>query len=227
MMPVAMMPYFVKLVVKPEKATILTAALIASTLVFGVLFTPGLACLMDKKFDKRTVLLGICVMGGVLLTSATFTHVDLMMLFAFALPLGVGLSGSQLIPDALLGDIVDCDELHTGERNEGVCTIVETNLQQWIEIPAGVVPLMWLGMQRYENNAGCSCGCGVVCPDDCLRWNCSEHILGDVGHACGNTPDSSLFFQNHDAPCTQQNDDVEWVLRICAFLIPGVCFALK
>lgn len=177
MMPVAMMPYFVKLVVKLEKATIWTALVFVSTLVFGVLFTPGLVYLMEKKFDKRTVLLGICVMGGVLLTLATFIDVDLMMLFAFTLPLGIGLSGSQLIPDALLGDIIDYNELHTGERNEGVYTIVETNLQQWIEIPAGVVPLMWLAMQRYENNAGCSCGCGVVCPDDYLRWNCSEHLL--------------------------------------------------
>ena len=33
-----------------------------------------------------------------------------------------------------LADIIDYDALHTGKRSEGVYTVAETNLQQFIEV---------------------------------------------------------------------------------------------
>jgi hypothetical protein len=36
---------------------------------------------------------------------------------------------SAIIPDALLADVIDYDELYTGQRSEGRYTVVETNLQ--------------------------------------------------------------------------------------------------
>jgi len=100
--------------------------------------------------------------------------------------------------------------------------------------------LMCLGIYGYENNAGCSCGCGVPCPEDWLRWNCSENPAGDTGYACPGSSEPTLLFGSsaysgtslyadpgRQAPCTMQNRDVEWVLRICTFLIPGVCMLLS
>ena len=39
--------------------------------------------------------------------------------------LGVCLALPYVIPDAMLGDIIDYDELLTGERNEAMFTMVE------------------------------------------------------------------------------------------------------
>ena len=47
-------------------------------------------------------------------------------------------------------------------------TVAETNLQQFMEIIGGVVPLLILSATGFENNGGCSCGCGVACDADYL-----------------------------------------------------------
>jgi Na+/melibiose symporter-like transporter len=51
-------------------------------------------------------------------------------------------------------DIIDYDELHTGQRNEGLYTVVETNLQQFIEIPSGTVPFLIFSYLGYVSNSG-------------------------------------------------------------------------
>ena len=56
----------------------------------------------------------------------------LSLIVAFTIGLGTTLAFG--LPDALLADIIDYDELRTGDRNEGVYTVVETNLQQSVEI---------------------------------------------------------------------------------------------
>ena len=53
---------------------------------------------------------------------------------------GCGMAASYVLPDALLADIIDYDELHTGARSEGLYTVIETNLQQYTEIVGGVLP---------------------------------------------------------------------------------------
>ena len=90
------------------------------------------------------------------------------------------------IPDAILADIVDYDELHTGLRNEGLYSVVENNLQQYVEIIGGVVPGIVAGLSGFVSNGGCSCGCGTACPQPYLRWSCEAPVSGlpDIGYAC-------------------------------------------
>ena len=83
---------------------------------------------------------------------------SMMVMYVLAVFMGVGSVGSQIIPDAMLADIIDYDELHTGERNEGLYTVVETNLQQFIEIPSGTVPFLIFSFLGYLSNSGCDCG---------------------------------------------------------------------
>ena len=70
--------------------------------------------------------------------------------FALALPFG--------LPDAILADIIDYDEFCTGDRSEGMYTVVETNLQQFVEIAGGVIPMMILTGVGYKPIGGCQCG---------------------------------------------------------------------
>lgn len=242
MMPVAMAPYFIKLVLQEENTTIWFGAILVIIILSALAGTP-LLVFLQQKYDKRIVLFYLIMAGGLFQVCAFFISSWTPLMFVLScVPIGVITAATQIIPDALLSDIIDYDELLTGERNEGVYTIVETNLQQWIEIPAGVVPLMWLGWVGYKNNAGCSCGCGVPCPSDAwyMRWNCTEHTTGDTGYACDQSIGDPFFSEtskllpiNSDgtwdasaetrtAPCTDQNDDVRTVLKMCMFMIPGV-----
>lgn len=99
---------------------------------------------------------------------------------------GVGMGAAFTIPDAILADIVDYDELHTGLRNEGLYSVVENNLQQYVEIIGGVVPGIVAGLSGFVSNGGCSCGCGTACPQPYLRWSCEAPVSGlpDIGYAC-------------------------------------------
>jgi hypothetical protein len=52
------------------------------------------------------------------------------------------------VPDAILGDCIDYDELHTGIRSESGYTVIETNLEQFMEIPAYALPMTIVGAPR-------------------------------------------------------------------------------
>jgi len=126
------------------------------------------------------------------------------------------------VPDAILGDIIDYGELQTGIRSEGLYCVLETNAQQLIEIVGGVLPALLLGLYNFQNNGGCTCGCGTKCPHEYLRWNCP----GDVGYACGQTVDAHLLYGDPErvAPCTMQPLASVWIIRIMMFGAPAVCF---
>ena len=60
-------------------------------------------------------------------------------------------------------DIIDYDTLRTGRRSEAVYTVAETNLQQFMEIIGGVVPLLILSGVGFENNGRRnSAQCGAI-----------------------------------------------------------------
>ena len=117
-----------------------------------------------------------------------------------SLTLGLSTTLPFTLPDALLADIIDYDELRTGDRNEGVYTVVETNLQQFVEIGGGVVPLMALGLIGYKPLGGCSCGCGIPCSVQhgmpFARWVCPS----DVGYSCTGDVNSALLYAGTSGP---------------------------
>ena len=49
---------------------------------------------------------------------------------------------------------------------QGIYTVVETNLQQFVEIAGGVIPLMAMGAAGFQPLGGCHCGCGIPCGGD-------------------------------------------------------------
>ena len=76
----------------------------------------------------------------------------------------------------------------TGERNEGMYTVIEGNLQQFVEIAGGVIPLMILTVAGYKPLGGCQCGCGLACVSPRLLTQClpphSRHCLCALSSHC-------------------------------------------
>ena len=151
------------------------------------------------------------------------------------MPLGFGTSLPFVLPDSILADTIDYDELHAGIRSEGMYTVVETNLQQFTEIAGGVLPLLFLSVAGYVNLGGCKCGCGVACEAAVgmpyARWACD----GSVAYTCdGGVGSPLLNFSNafgavdepDAAPCAVQDEGVEWTIMAFFALIPGICAIL-
>lgn len=82
--------------------------------------------------------------------------------------IGFSMGAYYVVPDSILGDCIDYDELHTGVRSESGYTVIETNLQQFMEVPAYAIPFTIVGLAGYLSNGGCGCGCGYG-EDGCVN----------------------------------------------------------
>ena len=94
-----------------------------------------------------------------------------------------------------------------------------------MQIVAGAVPEFVLAAVGYSANAGCSCGCGVACPNYFERWRCP----GDIGYACDGNLNSvvTLFYgDSREPPCLKQQPAVEHMIRLLIGLLPSILFAI-
>ena len=164
--------------------------------ILGALLSAPLQLWVSKRYGRKWAMscfLGVC--GSAILV-AVFVPFDSApeAIYVLAPILGVCLTLPNVMPDAMLGDIIDYDELLTGERAEALYTTVETNLQQGIEVVLAIA-LLIMGVAGYKPLGGCSCGCGVNCPNmgiDYARFVCD----GFVGYACDDTITSDTSADN-------------------------------
>jgi Na+/melibiose symporter-like transporter len=228
LMPINLLSYFLRYGMLIEDWSGLFYSLQVLGLASSFLSVP-LVWWLTRRFGKRECLV---------YSEATF--LPLFVVFFFIPPaslptwliylLGVMLAYFTVIAfvvlDSMLADIIDYDTLLTGKRSEGVYTVAETNLQQFMEIIGGVVPLLVMDAFGFNNNGGCSCGCGVKCDKVYLRWDCP----GDVGYTCTGGFDSPPLYGNPErtAPCLiQDNAGVVWVLRVLLFAVTGFLLLLS
>lgn len=228
LMPSNMMSYYVKAVMMQENVVAMTTTSAGISLLSAVICIPILVCLA-KRFGKSNLLAVILFFEGIALICASLIPGTTMndnkpLFYMLFFIVGASLSAGFVLPDAMLADVIDYDELLSGRRNEGMYTVIETNLQQLVEIVGGVLPLIVFESLGYENNGGCLCGCGVDCEKELgltyARWYCSN----DVGYSCKNAIGSELFFGDADrqAPCTRQNDGVNMAVRFFFAGLPGI-----
>ena len=97
---------------------------------------------------------------GTVLVLTTFVPPSIGFVYFLGFVIGFSMGGYFVVPDAILGDCIDYDEFHTGMRSESGYTVIETNLQQFMEVPAYALPLTIVGLAGYLGNGGCGCGCG-------------------------------------------------------------------
>jgi glycoside/pentoside/hexuronide:cation symporter, GPH family len=112
----------------------------ATSLVLGgfigvvMLSLPGLQ-VASRRFGKGAVFRG-CLLATALYLPFIFFVGFLPGLPSFPqifllLPLGLPMAGVFVLPDALLGDVIDYDELRTGQRREAMYFGVQGTLQRW------------------------------------------------------------------------------------------------
>jgi len=171
---------------------------------------------------------GTIYLACFLIPDSVWTSIP-FLIYVMAVPLGFSTAIPFVLPDAILADTIDYDELLTGVRSAGMFTVVETNLQQWVEIVGGVVPLMVFQILGYKPLNGCGCGCGVSCDISLgmpyARWVCD----GSVGYTCSDQIGAPLIYQPEpeEAPCATQNDSVNWGIKVFFLLIPSICAYLS
>ena len=96
-------------------------------ITLGVLLLTGMASLplwlrLSRRVDKRSIfLVGTCwwavLQISMILATPQWPRISL---FAIAALVGIGYAVADMMPWAMLGDVIDEDELRSGERREGV-----------------------------------------------------------------------------------------------------------
>lgn len=146
----------------------------------------------------------------------------LLQIFAQSFFMALGLAVTSSLPNALLSDIVDYDELHHGTRREAMFVMIDHRIALAAGIIFNTVPPLLLDAVGYKNNGGCECGCGVPCSAPYLRWVCPS----DVGYACSSAPAASnhllLGPPDRHAPCTEQPPSVHMVIKVFVFWLPAI-----
>ena len=239
LVPSNMALYFAKHNLRLENYVTTYSLVLVIALLSAMLFIP-IQVLLAKKLGKpRACMWSLLVIGVIYIVfffiPSPVWAANVWLAYLAGVPLGFGTSLPFVLPDSILADTIDYDELHAGIRSEGMYTVVETNLQQFTEIAGGVLPLLFLSVAGYVNLGGCKCGCGVACEAAVgmpyARWACD----GSVAYTCdGGVGSPLLNFSNafgavdepDAAPCAVQDEGVEWTIMAFFALIPGICAIL-
>lgn len=230
LLPGNMALFFIKFAVGREDFVSINAGgSIAGSL--GVVFGTFPVMYLAKKLGRGRVIITFSSVMVVLwislfLMPGSVVNDNVWIYFVANLCVGLSVAAFVTLPDGLLADCIDYDELLTGSRNEAMYTVVETQLALSIEIIGGVLPLLVLQFLDFRNNGGCLCGCGNPCSAVGVpygRWVCP----GDIGFTCDGRASSPLLFGgDRAAPCTAQSETVEWAIKFFYCGLPALCAIL-
>ncbi|CAE8719744.1 unnamed protein product [Polarella glacialis] len=228
LLPPSLSSYYVKAVLQQENVVSMTT-IVSGIFLFAALLSITPIVWLANRYGRSQVLCCIMFQYGIACSCVCFLPAEFMLSFAaffyfLIFCIGVGTVASFVLVEPMLNDIVDYDELLSGERNEAMFTVVETNLSQLVEIFGGVLPLLAMQAAGYQANGGCACGCGVDCMKEVgmpySRWHCPS----DIGYSCMGMLTSKLIFGDptRAAPCTRQNDAVQLVIRVFFGGLPAI-----
>ncbi|CAE8741045.1 unnamed protein product [Polarella glacialis] len=229
LLPSNLVAFYVKAVLQQENGVAMTT-IVSGTFLFAALLSITPLVWFANRYGRSRVLCCMMFQYGIACSCVCFLPAEFILSFpAFfyflIFCIGVGTMASFVLTTPMLNDIVDYDELLSGERNEGMFNVVEANLGQIVEIVGGVLPLLAMQAAGYQANGGCACGCGVDCMKEVgmpyARWHCPN----DIGYSCMGTLTSKLIFgdSTRAAPCTSQNDAVQLVIRVFFGGVPAIC----
>ncbi len=112
-----MLPYFIIYQTKMEEMQALVMLLMLGTL--GLFLVP---CKMvaDKIGKAKTYALGLTIASLALLVGFFLPNKASLIIYAIAFVAGLGFSSQWVCPHSMMPDVIEYDELMTGERREGV-----------------------------------------------------------------------------------------------------------
>jgi GPH family glycoside/pentoside/hexuronide:cation symporter len=143
--------YFIKYVARREPQ---------SDLIMAVIFVTGILTLpfwewASRRWDKRRAYAaGIAFWAVVQLVMITVNASTALPLILFLCVLaGVGVGAAHVLPWSIIPDAIEWDELHTGERHEGVFYSLITLMQKVASSIAIPLVLLLLDLTGYIPNA--------------------------------------------------------------------------
>lgn len=230
LMPVNLVAYYIKFVMGVEGYIAIQSI---GSLLFLITAIAAICplILLSRRFERHRVLAGILIIqwfvfGICFACSSEFMVNNVWFLYILMAWAGVCNAAMSTILDPMLADIIDYDELLTGNRSEAMYTVLEANIVQFVEVVGGVLPLLVIEAMGYVSNGGCSCGCGVSCAKEGMpyaRWYCPA----DVGFTCtGDLGSELLFGASRPAPCSLQNAQVRFALKFFFAGVPSICSAM-
>ncbi|MCA9489209.1 MAG: MFS transporter [Myxococcales bacterium] len=132
----------------------LESAMLGSLIVVSVVFLP-LWNLFAQRIGKRTAyLVAAVVWASAHVLMGLLPQGELGLAVALAAFTGIGVSAAHVLPDAMLPDVVDEDELATGRRNEGVYYGARNLFRKASGALAVFVALQTLGWCGYTRPEG-------------------------------------------------------------------------
>ncbi len=117
MLVTTMMAYYIKYQVDMEPSTSLIMLLMLGTLALCLVPCKLVA---DKIGKAKTYALGIGIASAALLVAFFLPHSTSVIIFGIAIIAGIGFSAQWVCPHSMMPDVIEYDELMTGERREGV-----------------------------------------------------------------------------------------------------------
>merc|ERR1712176_1552791 len=139
LIPSNMLSFLIKYTLAIENWTLVESVVFLCALIGGLVGIPA-TYKMSKRIGKAKTLTWILYLDSIFFIAFMFIPYTTLrtltwpVVLPIAFAMGVGQTLAFGLPDAILADIIDYDELRTGERNEGIYTVVETSLQQLVEI---------------------------------------------------------------------------------------------
>ncbi|MEO1348224.1 MAG: MFS transporter [Cyanobacteria bacterium J06635_15] len=151
----AMLPYFVQRVMAlPENHVIQMAIAVQAT---AILALPGWNQLAQRTSKKTVYVMGAPIAIAGLMVLGGIQPGQMSLMYGCAMAVGFGIATFYLVPLAMLPDVIDWDELRTGQRREGLFVSVMVFLQKGaiaIALFLTAQLLDWLDRSTLEPTAG-------------------------------------------------------------------------
>jgi GPH family glycoside/pentoside/hexuronide:cation symporter len=128
----------------------LESAFFGILMMVCVLFVPFWLWLARTRNKREAYILGMFLWIIVQLLIFTIPQGDTNYLFTIAALAGIGVSAAYILPDSILPDVIEWDELRTGRRQEGVYYGIRTLIRKLTGALVIFLALQILGWSGYK-----------------------------------------------------------------------------
>lgn len=128
----------------------LESAFFGVLMLVCVLFVPFWLWLAKKRNKIQAYILGMVLWIIVQLMIYTIQPGEINYLLTIAALAGIGVSAAYILPDSILPDVIEWDELRTGRRQEGVYYGIRTLIRKLTGALIIFITLQALGWSGYQ-----------------------------------------------------------------------------
>jgi GPH family glycoside/pentoside/hexuronide:cation symporter len=147
-----LLPFFNEYVVQPDHPARWLMFQLATYFGSAFLFLPPWL-VVSRRIGKKNAMLAVLAIG-IVGTGAVLAvgHGDVWLLLGLLALNGSTFGAISFLTPAMKADVIDHDELHTGQRREAQYTSLWAILPKFVQIPAAAVPIALLGSLGYVPN---------------------------------------------------------------------------